>query len=75
MQNLMEALRVDAGLCETVAYAGAMFFDIAMGKWLKGPNGYDKMFTVMIVCSISAVVFMSGFMQGEKRYEDNLINT
>lgn len=51
-----------------------MVFDIAMGKWLKGPNGYNHMFTVMIVCSISAVVFMSGFMQAEKKYEDNLIN-
>lgn len=51
-----------------------MFFDVAMGKWLKGPHGYDNMFKVMIVCSISAVVFMSAFMQGEKQYEDKLIN-
>ena len=61
-------------MCETVAYGGAMFFDVAMGKWLKGPHGYDNMFKVMIVASISAVVFMSAFMQGEKQYEDNLIN-
>lgn len=64
-----------AGLCETFAYGSAMVFDIFMGQWLKGPNGYGKMMSTLLFCSIGAVVFIGGFMQQEKVYEDNLINT
>ena len=49
-----------------------MIFDVFMGKWLKGPHGYDNMFNVMLVCSVSAIIFMFGFMQQEKKYEDQL---
>lgn len=61
------------GLCETFAYGSAMIFDIAMGSWLKGSNGYGKMMSTLLICSVGAVIFMGGFMQQEKIYEDNLI--
>ncbi|KAA6423472.1 MAG: hypothetical protein FRX49_06532 [Trebouxia sp. A1-2] len=61
------------GICETFAYGSAMLFDIAMGSWLKGPNGYGKMMSTLLICSVGAVIFMGGFMQQEKVYEDNLI--
>jgi len=62
-----------AGICETFAYGSAMVFDIAMGSWLKGPNGYGKMMSTLLICSVGAVIFMGGFMQQEKVYEDNLV--
>ncbi|KAL3150361.1 hypothetical protein ABBQ32_000201 [Trebouxia sp. C0010 RCD-2024] len=61
------------GLCETCAYGSAMVFDIFMGQWLKGPNGYGKMMSTLLICSVGAVVFIAVFMQQEKVYEDNLI--
>ena len=63
-----------AGLCETFAYGSAMVFDIAMGSWLKGPDGYSKMMSTLLICSVAAVIFMGGFMQQEKVYEDNLLH-
>lgn len=62
------------GLCETAAYGCAMIFDIAMGNWLKGPGGYSKMMSTLLICSVGAVIFMGGFMQQEKVYEDNLLH-
>ena len=50
-----------------------MVFDIAMVSWLKGPNGYGKMMSTLLICSVGAVIFMGGFMQQEKVYEDNLV--
>ena len=50
-----------------------MVFDIFMGEWLKGANGYGKMMSTMVLCSIGAVIFIGLFMQKEKEYEDNLI--
>ena len=43
------------------------------GSWLKGSNGYEKMMSTLLICSVGAVIFMGGFMQQEKIYEDNLI--
>ena len=64
-----------AGLCETAAYGSAMVFDIFMGQWLKGPNGYGKMMSTLLLCSVGAVIFIGAFMQQEKVYEDNLVST
>lgn len=52
-----------------------MVFDIFMGQWLKGPNGYGKMMSTLLLCSVGAVIFIGAFMQQEKVYEDNLVST
>ena len=61
-----------AGLTETVAFSGAMVFDLLLGRWLKTGPGWSTALNFLVICAIGAVICTAAFMQLEVQHEGSL---
>ena len=61
-----------AGLTETIAFSGAMVFDLLLGRWLKTGPGWSTALNFLVICAVGAVICTAAFMQLEVQHEGSL---